>query len=131
MSSHKKRKIIYIADDDRGIVEALSFMLEDAGYHVESAYDDSVMDLIEKKQPDLLILDIWMSGSNGGDICKKLKKNAFTMNIPIIMISANPDTRVISKKCGANDYISKPFNIDGLLEKIVDNLTQTPVPMAG
>ncbi len=85
------------------------------------------MDLIKTQQPDLLILDIWMSGTNGRDICKKLKKSKITENIPIIMISANPDTPLISKKCGANDYIFKPFDVYALLEKIDDNITESPL----
>ncbi len=126
-----KQKIIYIADDDRAIVDAMSFMLADAGYKVESAYDEKVIEMILKKSPDLLILDIWMSGTNGGEICKKLKNNKLTKNIPIIMISANPDTKHISKKCGANDYVSKPFDVNELLFKIQNTIAPMTTPLVG
>jgi DNA-binding response OmpR family regulator len=121
------RKIVYIADDDRAIVEALVFMLTMAGYAVDSAYDASVVEKIDKLPPDLLLLDIWMSGTNGADICKTLRKRKSTRHIPIIMISANSDTRMIAQTCGADDYVPKPFEVDELLAKIKNLIEKRPL----
>lgn len=118
----KKKKIIYVADDDKAIVDALKLMLEGAGYCVDCAYDDTVIEKIRKRAPDLLLLDIWMSGVDGTDICRKIKENAATRDIPVIMLSANPDTPKVSKECGADDYVTKPFDVGFLLNKIESNI---------
>jgi DNA-binding response OmpR family regulator len=68
-----------------------------------------------KSNPDLIFLDIWMSGMDGKIICKELKSNPATSDIPVVLFSANRDTREISKECGADDYILKPFEVKELL----------------
>jgi CheY-like chemotaxis protein len=70
------------------------------------------------KLPDLLLLDIWMSGMDGKEICKHLKSQEVTKHIPIIMISANKDTQKIAFECGADDFIAKPFQMKNLLQKV-------------
>lgn len=115
-------KKILVADDDSAIVEALTLMLEDAQYQVIATTDgNSVPDLLAEK-PDLLLLDIWMSGIDGRTICAKLKADEKTKDIPIIMISANKDTQGIAKEAGANDFLTKPFQMDDLLEKVAKYL---------
>lgn len=112
-------KKVLIADDDTGIVEALSVLLESEGYSVQTTIDGArVQKEIKAFSPDVILLDIWMSGQNGHDICKKLKLKGATKHIPVIMISANQDTEMISKSCGADDFVQKPFDIDDLLTKV-------------
>jgi CheY-like chemotaxis protein len=113
----KKRKIM-VADDDPAIVDALHLLLEDEGYDVMSTVDGETVPKMKGQFPDLLLLDIWMSGVNGGDICKQLKHQSHTATIPVIMISANRDTEAIAKASGADDFLLKPFDIDVLLQKI-------------
>jgi DNA-binding response OmpR family regulator len=115
-------KKIMIADDDPGIVDAIEMLLEFEGYHVTSTGDGAdVLDLKEEL-PDLLLLDIWMSGEDGRDICKKLKQLDVTKNIPVIMISASRDIKESAMAAGADDFLAKPFEMNELLEKI-KNLT--------
>ncbi len=112
-------KRILVADDDLGIVEALQVLLEDAGYIVKTTTDGTTVQTdISAFSPDVVLLDIWMSGQNGHDICKRLKEETTTRRIPVIMISANRDTARISQDCGADDYVAKPFEIDELLSKV-------------
>lgn len=118
MEHQRKKRIIYVADDDRAIVDALTYMLESAGYKVASAYDSSVVDMMRERRPDLLLLDIWMSGHDGRDICRQLKSDSALAGVPVIMISAHPDAARISGECGAEDHISKPFEVSELLQKI-------------
>jgi CheY-like chemotaxis protein len=112
------KKKILIADDDPSILEAMQMMLEDAGYVVDTTVDGETIYKMEKEFPDLLLLDIWMSGQDGGEICAYLKKQEPTKHIPIIMISANKDTEEIAKKAGADGFITKPFEMDVLLKTI-------------
>jgi DNA-binding response OmpR family regulator len=112
------KKTILIADDDPGILDALTLLLEDAGYEVKTANDGAAIREIYTAPPDLLLLDIWLSGWNGRDICIALKSVEQTKHVPILLFSANNETEEIAKEAGADDFIAKPFDIDELLEKI-------------
>jgi DNA-binding response OmpR family regulator len=111
-------KKIMIADDDPGIVDAIEMLLEFEGYQVSSTIDGSTVLDMKEELPDLLLLDIWMSGEDGRDICKKLKQTAITKNIPVIMISASRDIKESAMAAGADDFIAKPFEMNDLLNKI-------------
>lgn len=111
-------KKILIADDDEGIVDAVTMILEVMGYEVAFTYDGgAVMDLVENK-PDLILLDIWMSGHDGRDICRLLKDHPKYKKIPVLMISASRDIRQSALDAGANDFMEKPFEMDSLLQKV-------------
>lgn len=119
MNTTSLSKRVLVVDDDHGILEALQILLEEAGYTVRTTPDGSKVPLeITAFSPDVILLDIWMSGQNGHDICKNLKSSAQTRNIPVVMISANRDMEKISKACGADDYVAKPFELDELLNKV-------------
>ena len=107
-----------IADDDPGILDAVSIMLEFEGYQVRTTPNGAELLSMEGEFPDLLLLDIWMSGSDGRDICKYLKQKANTRGIPIVMISASRDIERSAIEAGADDFLAKPFEIDDLLRKI-------------
>ncbi|MBL4675199.1 MAG: response regulator [Mucilaginibacter sp.] len=116
MSERPKR--IMIADDDPGIVDAIEMLLEFEGYEVSSTVDGSTVLDMRDELPDLLLLDIWMSGDDGRDICRKLKSIPSTKNIPVIMISASKDIEQSARDAGADDFIAKPFEMNTLLQKI-------------
>ncbi|RVT96535.1 response regulator transcription factor [Mucilaginibacter limnophilus] len=113
-----KQKTIMIADDDPGIVDAVGMMLEFEGYLVRSTgYGSDVLKL-ENDFPDLLLLDIWMSGEDGRDICRKLKADVIKKGIPVLMISASKDIRQSAMDAGADDFLAKPFEMTDLMQKI-------------
>ncbi|MGI8419504.1 MAG: response regulator [Candidatus Levyibacteriota bacterium] len=118
----KKHKIL-VADDDPAIVDSIKYLLEDEGYEVETTVNGETVGKMFEHKPDLLLLDIWMSGQDGRDICKALKSQNTTKHIPIIMISANKDTEHIAKEAGADDFLGKPFDIDALLKKVKKQLS--------
>ncbi len=111
-------KKIMIADDDPGIVDAIEMLLEFEGYYVTSTVDGATVLDMKDELPDLLLLDIWMSGEDGRDICKKLKQVESTKNIPVIMISASRDIKESAMAAGADDFLAKPFEMSDLLDKI-------------
>ena len=115
-------KKIMIADDDPGIVDAIEMLLEFEGYEVTSTVNGSTVLTMNDELPDLLLLDIWMSGEDGRDICKKLKQVDTTKNIPVIMISASRNIKESAMAAGADDFLAKPFEMNELLGKI-KNLT--------
>ncbi len=110
-------KKILVADDDPGIVDVMQIVLEDGGYSVITTMNGkNVMKLCaQSPAPDLIFLDIWMSGMDGKIICRELKSDPATKHIPVIIFSANRDTREIAAECGAEDFILKPFEIKDLL----------------
>lgn len=111
-------KKILVADDDPAILDSIKLILEEFGYEVDTTVDGETIYKMETEYPDLLLLDIWMSGQDGREICKYLKKEAHTKHIPIIMISANRDTAMIAKEAGADDFLAKPFEMDELIQKV-------------
>jgi len=114
----QQKKTILVADDDPAIVDVLMLILEDAGYEVQTTTDGSTLRDVHKMVPDLLLLDIWLSGWNGRDLCMALKSDERTRHLPIILFSANKETKTIAQEAGADDFITKPFELDELLKKI-------------
>lgn len=112
------KKKILIAEDDRGILEALQIMLEDEGYEVKTTADGHMVQAMKEDLPDLLVLDIWLAGMDGTGICQYLKSQERTRNVPIIICSANKDTQRLARACGADDFLAKPFEMADLLAKV-------------
>lgn len=112
------KKKILIADDDTAIVDALQIMLEGEGYIVKTAQESEIFKTVISEKPDLLLLDVWMAGLDGREICKQLKSDPKTQNLQVILLSANKDLSKIANESGADSYIEKPFEMDQMLEKI-------------
>ncbi len=111
-----------VADDDPGILDAVCIMLEFEGYKVYCTPDGAEVLNMNNNLPDLLLLDIWMSGMDGRDICKQLKQNLKTNKLPVVLISASQDIERSALAAGADDFLAKPFEIDDLLNKIAKHL---------
>lgn len=111
-------KKILIADDDPAIVDALQYILIDAGFDVESTvYGEQVKKMVQN-QPDLLLLDVQMSDYDGRQICRAIKRQNDTRDIPVIMFSAKKGMEKSTKEAGANDFLEKPFDMQDLLDKV-------------
>jgi DNA-binding response OmpR family regulator len=123
MKNHSKK--ILVVDDDPDILEAFQLTLEYAGYDVTTTekgeYAENLRDT-NGGLPDIIILDVLLSGKDGRIICQKLKSQVDTKHIPIIMISAHPSAKQSIKAVGADDFLAKPFEIDELLTKIAHYL---------
>lgn len=112
------QKIILVADDDKAIVSAVTLVLESADYDVLEVNDGTAVMQAIKASPDLILLDIMMGGHNGLAVCKQIKRSAATRNIPVLLISGNPDISAAAEECGADGYLAKPFGMDELLQKV-------------
>ncbi len=114
-------KKILIVDDEQDIVETLKFMLEANGYECHCAYDgESGLNLAKEIIPDLIILDVMMPKINGYKISRLLKYDNKYRDIPIIMITARSqdEDKLIGEETGVNEYITKPFEIDFVVERV-------------
>ena len=102
---------ILIVDDERVLVKGIKFNLEHEGYQVQDAYDgEEAVELAREGGFDLIILDLMMPKIDGLQACMRIREFS---NVPIIMLTArSEDTdKIIGFECGADDYITKPFNI--------------------
>ena len=109
---------ILVVDDERLLVKGIKFNLENEGYQVECAYDGAAaVELAREGQFDLIILDLMMPEIDGLEACMRIREFS---NVPIIMLTArSEDTdKIIGFECGADDYITKPFNILELKARI-------------
>ena len=117
----KKTNRILIIDDTEDILEALELVLSNEGYTIDLATKEDYIDGIFSGQnplPDLVMLDVLLSGQDGRMIARKIKDNSITQHIPIIMMSAHPDVEKTIKKSGADDFLNKPFEMHDLLSKV-------------
>ena len=117
---------ILVVDDDADILDALRCVLEDADYTVETCKDGGHAERLaddEASLPKLIILDVLLSGKDGREICRKLKRNERTKNIPIVMISAHPTAKKSVFASGADKFIPKPFDITNLLNTISSEIS--------
>ena len=110
---------ILVIDDDVDILSVMEILLSMKGFNVETiANGDNAVSKIENFAPDLVLLDVLISGFDGRAICKEIKSNDKTRHIPIIMFSAHPGAAATIKDYGADDFISKPFDVDYLLSRV-------------
>jgi DNA-binding response OmpR family regulator len=113
------KKKIFVVEDDQAIVEVVKIILENDGYQVittDSA--EHIMQMIYEEEPHLILLDIWLSGYNGGSIAKHLKNSSQTKHIPIIITSANNETEKIARMAGVEGFLLKPFTMESLLSTV-------------
>jgi len=119
MQTFPQTQKILIADDDADILDAMQLILEMHNYQVETVREGKkVVSKMQTSQPDLVLLDIWMSGVSGLDICQEIKKEKGIQRIPVILVSASGDIRKNSKEVGAADFIAKPFEMEQLVAKV-------------
>jgi CheY-like chemotaxis protein len=111
-------KKIVVAEDDEDILFILDMILNDAGYKVEPVSNGSSIVSGNKDWPDLFILDKDMPVIDGLAVCKYLKLNNATKDIPVIMISAYHKLRSKAKQAGVDEFIEKPFELKNLLQVI-------------
>ncbi len=110
-------KKILVVDDEESILDAVKLILVDEGYTVKTIFKgDEVYKQVETFEPDVILLDVLMSGKDGRIICKNLKTNPNTKDIPIIMISAHPSAGETMNDYKADDFLPKPFKVDELLD---------------
>jgi len=112
-------KKILVLDDDPDIGTMIKMMLEYKGYSVTvSERAEHAYEVLRNDGVDLIIMDMLLSGVNGTDLCSELKKDSSLAHTPIIMISAHPNAKEICLQAGADEFISKPFDMQDILSKI-------------
>ncbi|MBC8987758.1 response regulator [Pedobacter gandavensis] len=112
-------KRIHVLEDDEDIRYIIGVLLKDEGYELQlSSTFSELKGKLKDSVPDLFILDVMLPDGDGAEICKDLKSDMFTKHIPIIVMSANDQNKELSIAAGADDYVSKPFDIDYIVKRI-------------
>ncbi|SDM64416.1 response regulator transcription factor [Pedobacter antarcticus] len=112
-------KRIHVLEDDSDIRYIIEYLLKDEGYELtQSSSLSELKSKIRDGIPDLFIIDVMLPDGNGIEICDDLKNDIFTKHIPVIVMSANPRSKQMSTQACADDYISKPFDLDDVLIRI-------------
>lgn len=125
---------ILVVDDEKFICESLRRVLSNEGHEVRDSYSgEEALSLLKDYSPDVIILDFKMPGLDGLEVCRRIRSNQKTKDIPIIMVTVHPQEKEMALKAGANDFLSKPIdNIDILvrvkymlkISQLTDELSQ-------
>jgi two-component system phosphate regulon response regulator PhoB len=112
---------ILIIEDERGLTEVLSYNLQREGYDVVVAHDGQEgLRKAQMQLPDLVILDLMLPNMDGLEVCRELRAGDRTRNVPILMLTAKAEEtdQVVGFTMGADDYVTKPFSVKVLLQRI-------------
>ena len=112
-------RYIQLVEDDEDIRFIVEYILEDSGYQVESFPNAKLFEGREHKgNVDLVILDVMLPDGNGIDLCRAHKIDPLTETIPVMVMSAHARAKSIMEEACADDFISKPFDLDNFLKKV-------------
>lgn len=128
----QEKKTILIVDDEESIMDLLVFNLEKEGYNTLKAYDGiTAVEMAIKERPDLILLDVMIPKLDGISVCKKIRYYLNLSTMPILMVSARDSEadKIVGLEMGADDYITKPFQIRELMARIKANLRKTEAQM--
>lgn len=117
----QERAEIFCVEDDGDIRELIEYTLKTAGFEVRGFEGGAeLFEALESAKPQLILLDIMLSGTDGMKILKQLREKSATADIPVIMVTAKSDRldKVRGLDCGADDYVTKPFDILELIARI-------------
>lgn len=129
----QEKKTILVVDDEESIMDLLVYNLEKEGYNTLKAYDGlTAVEMALKERPDLILLDVMIPKLDGISVCKKIRYYLNISTMPILMVSAK-DTesdKIVGLEMGADDYITKPFQIRELMARIKANLRKAEAKVA-
>ena len=121
----QEKKTILVVDDEENIMVLLVFNLEKEGYNTLKAYDGiTAVEMAINEKPDLILLDVMIPRLDGVSVCKKIRYYLNMATMPIIMVSAkdSESDKIVGLEMGADDYITKPFQIRELMARVKANL---------
>ncbi len=113
-------KKVFIFDDNEDILELCTLILESAGYETKtSPTSNEIISQVSAYNPDLILMDNWLPDVGGIAATQELKRHPDYKHVPVIYFSANNDIKSLATAAGADNYLSKPFDIDELEGMVV------------
>ena len=111
--------MILVVEDDPQVARLIALVLQRNGYQSRIVADgQSALHEVKAKQPSMIFADLTIKGMGGDELCKRLKGLAETKEIPYIVVSGDRDVAEKARQCGADDYMSKPFEFDDLIRLV-------------
>ena len=113
-------KLILVVDDDESILEVVQIVLESEGYAVQTATNSGFLQQLTSQTvlPDLILLDVLLSGEDGREISRQLKSDTQLRHIPVVMLSAHSEASKMADTGVADAFLEKPFDVDVLLDTV-------------
>lgn len=111
---------ILVLDDSPAIVDSLELMMELEGLSVSKFYKGSdMLDALNvNEKPNVILMDMWLSGEDGRDICRHIRGDEQLRDIPVVIMSASRGLGQSALDAGANDFIAKPFDMENVIERL-------------
>lgn len=118
------KKRILVVENNKDILELINLVLAEAGYEVDAYKSEGdIFEKITAFEPDAILLDIVRPTVEGTELCRQIKEAEGTTHIPVIVLSTHPHIAKVKEIC-ADEIVNKPFDIDGLLETLKEQLQQ-------
>jgi len=113
-------KRVLVIDDHEDFLEILAIIFRERGYEIVVSTTRKTAGHISQIHPDIVLLDVRISGSDkgGAEICKEIKSQQDTRHLPVLLISGETDLDLIAQECGANAFLTKPFDVSDLLATV-------------
>jgi len=112
-----------VCDDDQGVLDVIEMMLDSSGYTAFTEINSTnLISEIKKNEPDLILLDLWMPVLSGDQVVRAIRADQNISHLPVIILSASRDGDDIAMEAGADAFLSKPFDMDELIDTIEDLL---------
>jgi len=112
-------KRVLVVDNDPDVLDIMQEALSYEGFQVSCANgENNIFHLIDRYRPDLLMIDYLLDGIDGGELCKQVKEKRKTHNLPVIIMSAYPRSRMSPGAYNCDDFIAKPFDLDDIAGRI-------------
>ena len=127
-STNMHRKTILAIDDEKDLIELVRYNLEKEGFQVKGAFDgETGLTMAIQELPDVVLVDLMLPGMDGLEVCRRLRSDARTAGIPLIMLTAKAaeSDRIVGLELGADDYVTKPFSPRELTARVRALLRRT------
>jgi len=122
------KKKILIIENDHDIRDIVELILAEEGFDTLSMAEPETLDIVIQFKPHLILIDEFINSKPGHRLCRKIKQKTDLNQIPVIILSTANDIELIAEECSANDFVSKPFDISDLVDKVVRIIDGQPLP---
>jgi len=113
------KKCVFVLEDDDSLRELFTILLEEEQFEVKTyPTATSFKEGLKHEKPDIIIMDVMLPDGDGLEVCKEVKNTINTSHIPVIMMSAHQDFALVKNNCSAEEFITKPFDIDYFVKKV-------------
>jgi two-component system phosphate regulon response regulator PhoB len=121
------KKKVLIIENDHDIRMVVTYLLEEEGFETFSSPEPKSLDGILEFKPHVIIIDEFINSKPGHRFCLKIKQSETLRHIPVIILSTADNIELIVKECKANDYVKKPFDIEVIVEKVLNIIDNKPL----